>query len=185
MLTFKMSSGKRCSTNSTLLDPLGSDAIMGKVEFHQCLCWTIWQQQRCWREVMTVTRTRLRWRATYEPMERLKNAGPFRRFLARHNTALVWIFCGVMGVAQADFIYKTVTGKRPDRSKVLNHFLVLVQWNLAQQMSCFSFEFKHYVIYSSLPSDFQMSQKNKYRLKKKNLCKWYVTWEKDSVKWRL
>ena len=44
-------------------------------------------------------------------MEKAKNAGRFRKLLARYNNPIVWVFCGVMAVAQVDLIYKMLTGQ--------------------------------------------------------------------------
>ena len=40
-----------------------------------------------------------------------KAAGPVRKLLSRYNTPLLWLFCGVMAVAQIDLIHKIVTGQ--------------------------------------------------------------------------
>ena len=46
-------------------------------------------------------------------MERLKKYGRFRLFMSKYNNYFVWVFCGVLAIAQIDFIYKSVTGQRP------------------------------------------------------------------------
>ena len=57
-------------------------------------------------------------------MEKKKNPGPIRKLLARYNTPLVWVFCGVLLVAQVDLVYKTVTGKIHRQNKSRGWILI-------------------------------------------------------------
>lgn len=57
-------------------------------------------------------------------MDPLKNPGRFRKFLGKYNNYLVWLYCGVFAVAEADLIYKYYTGNAP--KKGINHAVCLL-----------------------------------------------------------